>query len=382
MKHTTLSSYTTSSWEGSASGWTTVYQRNQTISTTGLVNFAFTTPFDYDGVRNLMIDFSYNNSTYTTDGEARYTTTPNNRTLHYRSDSDYGDPLNWSGTGSPTIPTPDAIARVPNIKLITGPTVIVTPSITGTFLNGVWTGLVTVDQSAVGVRLRASDTAGHTALSNPFDTTNSPPPVVTSPSAVTAVVNQPFSYQILASNLPTSYNASSLPAGLTVNPGSGLISGTPSASGTASATVSATNASGTGNAPLSIEVQADADQDGVGDVWETANGLDPGETGDANTDLDGDGQSNRAEWIAGTAANDANSRFTIVSQQSIGADVRVIWRSVIGKRYRLLTRTDLATGAWIDLTPTPVVATDTTCESTHAGGMSGPARYYQVEIAP
>ena len=60
--------------------------------------------------------------------------------------------------------------------------------------------------------------------------------------------------QITASNSPTSYNATGLPAGLSVNTGSGLISGTPTATGTTSATISAINASGTGSATLVITV--------------------------------------------------------------------------------------------------------------------------------
>ena len=59
MQPTTLSSYSTYAWQGS--GWTTVYQSNQTISSTGWTNVNFTTPFNYDGVSNLMVDFSFNN---------------------------------------------------------------------------------------------------------------------------------------------------------------------------------------------------------------------------------------------------------------------------------------------------------------------------------
>ena len=60
LKHTSLSSYTTASLD--ASGWTTVYQANQTISATGWVDFVFSTPFAYNGTSNLLIDFSHNNS--------------------------------------------------------------------------------------------------------------------------------------------------------------------------------------------------------------------------------------------------------------------------------------------------------------------------------
>ncbi|MCX6376295.1 MAG: chitobiase/beta-hexosaminidase C-terminal domain-containing protein [Armatimonadetes bacterium] len=111
MKHTTLSSYSTASWE--STGWTTVYQTNQTISTTGWKQFTFTTPFDYNGTDNLMVDVSFNNSYYTTDGQCRYSTPGGTRTIYYRTDSGFGDPLTWSGG----TPTPSSTTYVPNVRL-------------------------------------------------------------------------------------------------------------------------------------------------------------------------------------------------------------------------------------------------------------------------
>ncbi len=67
-----------------------------------------------------------------------------------------------------------------------------------------------------------------------------------------------FSYQIAASNFPTSFSASGLPAGLSVNSTTGLISGTPSVSGTFNASIGATNSGGTGNATLTITLQSSA----------------------------------------------------------------------------------------------------------------------------
>jgi subtilase family serine protease len=77
-----------------------------------------------------------------------------------------------------------------------------------------------------------------------------PVPVITSALSKSGTVGTAFSYTITASNSPTSYNASGLPSGLSVNTSNGVISGTPSAAGTVSATISATNAGGTGSATL------------------------------------------------------------------------------------------------------------------------------------
>lgn len=81
-------------------------------------------------------------------------------------------------------------------------------------------------------------------------------PVITSANTVGGSGGSPFSYQITASNLPTSYNATGLPAGVTVNTATGLVSGTPTVNGTFNATIYAGNAAGTGSATLTITLTA------------------------------------------------------------------------------------------------------------------------------
>ena len=79
-------------------------------------------------------------------------------------------------------------------------------------------------------------------------------PAITSATTASATVGTAFSYTITASNNATSYAATDLPAGLTVNLTSGLISGTPTTAGNSSATISATNTGGTGNATLAFTI--------------------------------------------------------------------------------------------------------------------------------
>ena len=79
-------------------------------------------------------------------------------------------------------------------------------------------------------------------------------PVISGPTTATVVQDGSFNYQITATNNQTIYGATNLPPGLTVNTGTGLITGFPSGSGTTDSTISATNVDGTGTAVLTIAV--------------------------------------------------------------------------------------------------------------------------------
>lgn len=81
------------------------------------------------------------------------------------------------------------------------------------------------------------------------------PPAITSSLKASGRVNRSFSYQITASQNPTSFSAAGLPSGLAVNTSTGKISGTPKATGTTTVTIGAANPFGTGNANLVITVK-------------------------------------------------------------------------------------------------------------------------------
>ncbi len=82
-----------------------------------------------------------------------------------------------------------------------------------------------------------------------------PPPAIMSNLTPTGVQGSGFVYQILASGTVATYTSSGLPAGLSLNALTGLISGVPSAGGSDSVTIGAVNSSGTGTALLSIVIQ-------------------------------------------------------------------------------------------------------------------------------
>jgi hypothetical protein len=82
------------------------------------------------------------------------------------------------------------------------------------------------------------------------------PPGINSPLTAAGIVGDAFSYTITASRSPGSFSASPLPAGLTVNTSSGLISGTPVAAGVFNVTLTAANTTGTDTETLVVSISS------------------------------------------------------------------------------------------------------------------------------
>ncbi len=119
-------------------------------------------------------------------------------------------------------------------------------------------GLISGTPTSAGtssVTLSATNSSG-TGTGKLALTINQAKPAITSASSATGTVGAAFKYQITATNSPTSFNATGLPAGLTINTSSGLISGTPTSAGTSSVTLSATNSSGTGTLTLGLTINS------------------------------------------------------------------------------------------------------------------------------
>jgi len=111
-------------------------------------------------------------------------------------------------------------------------------------------------------------------------------------------------------------------------------------------------------------VPLDGDQDGLVDGWEQqivdadpADAIRTVQEVRPENDFDGDGASNRQEYLAGTNPTDASSVFVAAVHRDVApSTVNVRWRSVPGKVYTLYKATDLNAGFQVlqdDIAATP-----------------------------
>ncbi len=162
IRPTSLSTYAAPvSWE--SSGWTTVFQSDVGITHTGWVFLPFSTPYQYSGSGNLMVDFSFDNSANGSGGLVKGTTTGSLRTYYFYSSGVHGDPLNWSGTS----PAGFTSTTVPNLRLRVERALAVSPAIV-TLENGMWSGSISTTAAGSGLTMTADAADGLTGESNIF----------------------------------------------------------------------------------------------------------------------------------------------------------------------------------------------------------------------
>jgi hypothetical protein len=93
----------------------------------------------------------------------------------------------------------------------------------------------------------------------------------------------------------------------------------------------------------------DSDGDGIPDVWESANHLDPNNPVDAQGDADNDGTTNFAEYVCGTDPRDPRSclKFDSVTQSS--GNVILVFRAAANRSYSILYSSSLTVGSWVKM---------------------------------
>jgi len=75
----------------------------------------------------------------------------------------------------------------------------IAPTNSDNFVNGVWSGNITVQQPATNIVLVANDGSGHAGSSNPFNVVLSPPVITTQPTNETVFVGQAAGFSVTAS---------------------------------------------------------------------------------------------------------------------------------------------------------------------------------------
>jgi|GEM_PF-6935101 len=150
-----------------------------------------------------------------------------------------GSPFSYTVITSGTVSSL-TVANLPAGLTFSGNTISGTPTQSGTF-----TAIITAGNECAVTAINLVITIG--GGSCPFD-----PPVITSPQTATATVGSPFSYSITTTGTVSDITVANLPTGL--NYQSGVISGTPTQSGTFIAIITASNECATTVINLTITV--------------------------------------------------------------------------------------------------------------------------------
>ncbi len=130
-------------------------------------------------------------------------------------------------------------------------------------------------------------------------------------------------------------------------------------------------------AQVTLVVQGDdADSDHVSDTWERQHNFNAANPADALLDTDGDGQNNRAEFLAGTDPRSQASVLRISTAQVQGPNIALDFPAVAGRRYRAQHSVNLQ--SWTD-TGTPFDAASSGSQTLTTPLVPG-SRFYRIRV--
>ena len=167
LKQGVNSQFLSQEWD--SQGWTTVFSGDVLIGDSGWHRFRLDQPFNYDGIQALEVDFSFDNTSYSSDGLCFFVETADWRGRVFESDSAFGDPLDWSGLTPPAQLT----NRVPEILFTIESPVVFSSSSPLSFTEGTWSAELTVMDVGANLLFRAVTAQDVLSPSNPFTVASS-----------------------------------------------------------------------------------------------------------------------------------------------------------------------------------------------------------------
>ena len=195
----------------------------------------------------------------------------------------------------------------------------------------------------------------------------------------TVPLGQPLDFQFVSSEsgAGVSYTATGLPSGVSLNPTSGRVTGSPLLAGVFASPVTVTKAGAGATATLTLTVTATPLE-----IWRLANFPTTYNTGSAadGADPDHDGQSNLSEYAAGTDPNNPSEMFRVLSSRKSGTTFTLSTSGKAGRTYTLQRRTDLAAGNWATVFTTGPLPADETVDLADPAAPAGKA-FYRIQVA-
>lgn len=125
-----------------------------------------------------------------------------------------------------------------------------------------------------------------------------------------------------------------------------------------------------------VTVLADSDGDHMPDEWETTHGFLPADPADAAGDLDGDGQSNLEEYLAGTDPTTAEDVLQIQATRDPDGATVIQFHAASNKTYAVEYRELLQAGEWNRLISVAAAASNRTITLRDPAVV--PKRFYRV----
>jgi hypothetical protein len=149
-----------------------------------------------------------------------------------------------------------------------------------------------------------------------------------------------------------------------------------------SATATNPNGSTSSFATNRTATMVDSDGDGIPNAWESLFGLNPF-VNDADLDYDGDGWTNKQEYIAGTNIADPKSRLVSTVTMGTNGDVSIDLQNTGARSYRIEKRSSLSPSTpWMPFIDNVYVTQPTLHITDPGAAAASPSAFYRAVVLP